>query len=351
MRVARLGSQAEAISKVADLARAGACTLYVRNAVDDAVAAVRALRARGITARLLHARFTLHDRKHHEREVMSIFGKDGGRRIKRNGTAEVLVATQVVESSLDLDFDAVVSDLAPMASLIQRSGRLWRHMDLRPREGRPVREPVLYLVSPQPDADVTHNWLDAIMPKGRWVYPLHDQWRTARVLLERGSIQAPEGLRDLIEAVHGREAQPLPETLVAVEERRQAQGDIEDGRAGHRVISVDEGYRAAGGGADGEQYPTRLGRPTITLNLLRHYEPRIVTWARRKSPAYSEVSAPLHRILDLEDLPEIPVEVLDQHREHWTRWKRIGTRVMHVPQGGRICTGLTYSRKFGLLFE
>jgi len=352
VRVERIGRQEEAVDLVAGLARSGACTLWVRNAVDDAVAAVRALKARGITARLLHARFALHDRKDHERSVMKIFGKDGApHRLKRNGTAEVLVATQVVESSLDVDFDAVVSDLAPMAALIQRTGRLWRHMDIRPRAQRPVPEPVLYLLSPRPRLDAGEKWLDNIMPKGRWVYPLHDQWRTARVLLERGEIVAPEELRDLIEAVHGPEAGELPPDLQRAEDRRQQLDDMEAGRAAHRIIDVDEGYRAAGGSEDGEQYPTRLGRPTITLNLLRRTQPDIVTWARRKTPAYSELQVPLHRILKIDHLPRLPRDVLDAHTENWTHWKRMGTRVLVVPAGGRICQGLHYSRKYGLLFE
>jgi len=352
VRVQRIGSQSEAIDRVVHLAKNGACTLWVRNAVDDAIAAVHALRARGIRARLLHARFTLFDRKTHERDIMKIFGKEGQNyRHKKDGTAEVLVATQVVESSLDIDFDAVVSDLAPMAALIQRAGRLWRHMDKRPRAERPVAEPVLYLLSPLPRTDVTGNWLDNVMPKGRWVYPLHDQWRTAHILLQRGQITAPDDLRGLIEAVHGPDACPLPEELIKAEERRNALDDVEAGRAAHRIIDVEEGYRAGGDGEDGEQYPTRLGRPTITIHLLRKTEPEVVTWARRKTPAYSELQVPLHRLLAIDNLPRIPDDVYAAHTEKWSHWKKRDTRVFLVPKDGRICAGLRYDRKYGLLFE
>ena len=70
---------------------------------------------------LFHARFALADRLEKERRVVRTFGKESGE--ERAG--KVLVATQVVEQSLDLDFDALVTDLAPVDLLIQRAGRLW----------------------------------------------------------------------------------------------------------------------------------------------------------------------------------------------------------------------------------
>ena len=123
----RLAGPSEAAALLAQAAGQGAACGWVRNAVDDAIAAVDALRAAGIRADLLHARFALTDRKRTERAMLQRFGKQGHERAGR-----VLVGTQVLESSLDLDFDVMVSDLAPMAALIQRAGRLWRHTDARP---------------------------------------------------------------------------------------------------------------------------------------------------------------------------------------------------------------------------
>ncbi|MFT3688413.1 hypothetical protein [Paenirhodobacter sp.] len=128
VKVARLPDAGAAADLLVRSAGAGAACVWVRNAVDDAIAAVDLLRAWGVKASLLHARFALCDRKRIEAAELARFGRNGEGRAGR-----VLVATQVVESSLDLDFDVMVPDLAPMAALIQRAGRLWRHMAERPQ--------------------------------------------------------------------------------------------------------------------------------------------------------------------------------------------------------------------------
>jgi CRISPR-associated endonuclease/helicase Cas3 len=71
---------------------------------------------------LFHARYTMEDRAVKEQHVLGVFGKAGTR-----GRSRILIATQVVEQSLDLDFDHMVSILAPIDLLIQRAGRMHRH--------------------------------------------------------------------------------------------------------------------------------------------------------------------------------------------------------------------------------
>ncbi len=80
---------------------------------------------------LLHSRFTLADRAKQETELLHRSGKSSTAK-DRDGL--IVVGTQVLEQSLDIDFDILVSDLCPMDLLLQRIGRLHRHQRLRPKD-------------------------------------------------------------------------------------------------------------------------------------------------------------------------------------------------------------------------
>ena len=80
---------------------------------------------------LLHSQYPFEDRELREQRALARFGKPDGRGIRRPLRA-VLVATQIIEQSLDLDFDLMVSDMAPADLLLQRAGRLHRHERPRP---------------------------------------------------------------------------------------------------------------------------------------------------------------------------------------------------------------------------
>ena len=77
---------------------------------------------------LCHSRFTAADRKEKEDLVLLAAGRKSG--AGRNGT--VIVGTQVLEQSLDIDFDYLFTQPCPMDSLLQRLGRLHRHDRKRP---------------------------------------------------------------------------------------------------------------------------------------------------------------------------------------------------------------------------
>ncbi|MER7835358.1 CRISPR-associated helicase Cas3' [Streptomyces sp. NPDC096040] len=119
----------------------GGCALVVRNTVDRVLETAKALRERFGTGEVTaaHARFVDVDRAAKDKALLKLFGPpetSGECRPRRH----VVVASQVAEQSLDVDFDLLVTDLAPVDLLLQRVGRLHRHA----REGRPkrLREPL-----------------------------------------------------------------------------------------------------------------------------------------------------------------------------------------------------------------
>ena len=123
-----------------DAAAQGARVLVIRNTVPAAVATLTALEAatpeagwlfqhEGV-ATLHHSRFSREDRPALDAAVELALGK------RRPSGALILVGTQTLEQSLDLDADYLITDLCPMDVLLQRIGRLHRHP--RPEEARPA---------------------------------------------------------------------------------------------------------------------------------------------------------------------------------------------------------------------
>jgi len=126
------------------------CGVVILNTVQRAQDLYRMLRDRIHHAdelMLFHARFPADERGQRERMILERFGRDKpDSRPKR----ALLIATQVVEQSLDLDFDFMLSDLAPIDLLLQRSGRLHRHQRQRPAAHEQARLVVSGLVNERP---------------------------------------------------------------------------------------------------------------------------------------------------------------------------------------------------------
>ncbi len=132
-----MGDTTAVASLVAQAARTGARVLVLRNTVRAAIETQIALEAAlggdhpahfrvGGIPTLHHGRFAAEDRRMLDEAVAGRFHKDGA-----NGPA-VVVATQTLEQSLDLDGDLLVTDLCPIDVLLQRIGRLHRHSRGRP---------------------------------------------------------------------------------------------------------------------------------------------------------------------------------------------------------------------------
>lgn len=92
---------------------------------------------------LLHSSFISTQRTQKERKLVKNIGKNGDR-----PKLKIVIGTQVLEQSLDIDFDCLITDLAPMDLILQRVGRLQRHDIKRPDK---LMNPTLYVLNAKED--------------------------------------------------------------------------------------------------------------------------------------------------------------------------------------------------------
>ncbi len=212
-----LGDADAAARMAAQEASAGGCGCVLVNTVGSAQRIFRALQALAPPNSelfLYHARFRAQRRQEIEAEVLSRFGKDpetGTVVNLRRPARAILVATQVAEQSLDIDMDVMLSEIAPVDLLLQRSGRLWRHDRPGGRWGR--TEPVLHLLLPDAELDFSGT--------GR-VYEEEILLRTLALLETSSTFSLPADFRPLIEKCYS--GQPLDSafvTPVRLEEAKQ----------------------------------------------------------------------------------------------------------------------------------
>jgi CRISPR-associated endonuclease/helicase Cas3 len=298
----------------------GGCACWVRNTIGDALAAYQAFRTRlgPEQVTLFHSRFTVGDRARIEEETLRQFGPDSGAPERRG---RLLVATQVVEQSLDLDFDLLVSDLAPLDLVVQRAGRLRRHARTGAgdrTDGADDRGPArLLLFGPQPADAPAADWFAALFPGGALVYPDHGRlWLGARWLAEHGGFAMPEDARDLIEHVYGPESEErIPARLRA--RTMQAAGESLADRALARThgLKLNHGYQDPALDWPEDVYlPTRLGEPTVTLRLVRADGDGLAPWHAEGAHPWQRSEVQVRRALVAAEDPGLPAETLQRLR-------------------------------------
>ncbi len=256
----------ETLCKAAD---AGACACWIRNTVADVLEAARILvEEKGISARnvlVFHSRFTGGDRAKIEREVLRLFGKES---VSADRSGKILIASQVVEQSLDLDFDMLQSDLAPMELMIQRAGRCHRHDRERPAG---YESALMQVLMPEPANDVAGDWYGAMFEKGQYVYPRPAVlWRTARLLCAKGAIVLPRDARELVEGAYSDLFLAAPEALDSPEMKAFAKDRADEAMARFGALDFLAGYSLdnCAWGSD-VTAPTRLGELSHGVRLLR----------------------------------------------------------------------------------
>ncbi|HQC96828.1 MAG TPA: CRISPR-associated helicase Cas3' [Aquabacterium sp.] len=192
--LAALAEDLEGIAAMAArLLAKGGCGAVVVNTVDRAQQLYLALKAmvnEPAQVMLFHARFPADERSAHEQAVLAVFGKQAMR-----PSHALLVATQVVEQSLDIDFDFLISDLAPVDLLLQRAGRLHRHVRERPAAHQQARLAVAGLLPERlPELKQT-----------AWgvIYDPFILCRTWAIVSRQDTWTLPQDIDRLVQAVYG----------------------------------------------------------------------------------------------------------------------------------------------------
>ena len=280
----------------------GGCACVLTNTVGAAQAVFQALQALLPAEELFlfHARFRAERRQEIEEQIVTLFGKNAGDKRPRRA---IVVGTQVLEQSLDIDFDVMLTQIAPIDLLLQRCGRLHRHVPVT----RPADQPaVLHLLLPDDNGelpDFKGMGVKRVKTKKgiewRGVYDQATLLRTLALLEARAAFHLPADFRPLIESCYG--DVPLPVSSISAEWIESAEKLREERRASseqkakiHLIASPDEeefSYAdkpepAVSEGEEGERasfFRAQTREGSDTRNVLVLHDPALIAEVRRGS--------------------------------------------------------------------
>jgi CRISPR-associated endonuclease/helicase Cas3 len=279
----------------------GQCVCWIRNTVEDARKTFFELLKRGAAPDkidLFHSRFAMIDRTRIENAVVRNFG-NGENYEPADRIGRILIATQVVEQSLDLDFDQMITDIAPIDLLIQRAGRLHRHC--RNKNGTMNKiagaidqraKPVLYIFAPEFSVTPDKTWMSGEFKGSSAVYAHTGRlWLTQKILREKGGWAMPGDARELIESVYGDSADAnIPDGLQQATIRAEGRDQAQTGMGHLNALILEKGYCRDAVRADqwdeDEKVQTRLTEESHEIALAVFRENALVPYADFKEHAW-----------------------------------------------------------------
>ena len=262
-----LGDPAGIAALAADRVREGGCLCVLMNTVREAQEVYRALRTIYDGELLLfHAQFPAGQRDEIEKRCLRLYGKEKRGRPKRS----ILVCSQVVEQSLDVDFDAMITAVAPIDLVIQRMGRVFRHGD-SPRP-KTMSAPSQWILIPQEQ--------EGFGPSA-FVYPECLLRRTVDLLSGVSRVRIPEDIAGLVR--DGYDPARVPEDELKEWMEAQVREQVQAAASQqYLLLPPDKLFSPLGGVIqyeDDEEMgylsaKTRLGEPTVRIALLEQDEIR-----------------------------------------------------------------------------
>ncbi len=188
----------EALAKALGAAENGSQVLWIENTVAEAQERYCefAAQARGLDIEigLLHSRFTPQDRAEIENYWLDLFGKNNQNRYAKG---RILIGTQVLEQSIDIDADLLFARFCPTDMLLQRLGRLHRHAQIK---RLPHIKCEAYILSPT-ENELAAQGIEAF-GKSQYVYAPYVLWRSYEVWKDLQEITLPTSIRPLLEKTY-----------------------------------------------------------------------------------------------------------------------------------------------------
>jgi CRISPR-associated helicase Cas3 len=287
----------------------GGCAAVVRNTVTRVQDTADRLAAEfgpdNITVN--HSRFLSCDRARIDTDLVRRFGPPGP--ANDRGAPHIVVASQVLEQSLDVDFDVLVTDLAPIDLVLQRLGRLHRHRRRRPPA---VDQPRCAIVG----VDDWEGEPVRAVPGSRRVYGQHTLLRAAALLVDRSTISLPTDIAPMVQAAYGAVALGPESWQVAMADAAhaaEAEARKRTEKASHFLLGETTaggslvGWLQAGvGDADGQRGAAQVRDGAESLEVLVVQRDRdgglltpewIARGGGRQIPLDQQVPVPLARVI------------------------------------------------------
>ena len=179
-------TSSDIVPKIRQTVESGGCAGIIVNTVKRSQSFAEMLRKEtNAEVMLYHAQFMLADRAEKEQILLERIGRSSSTEQRRG---LVVVGTQVLEQSLDIDFDLLITDICPMDLLLQRTGRLHRHE--RPCRPESVKNPLCMVITDE--AEDNSASMDIY---GKWLL----QETLARL---KETITLPDDISPLVQAVY-----------------------------------------------------------------------------------------------------------------------------------------------------
>lgn len=234
---------------------------------------------------LFHARYPFEERDKREKRSLDRFGTKGQRPRRA-----ILVATQVVEQSLDLDFDLLVTDLAPVDLILQRAGRLHRH-----DRGRPPRlgTPTVLILGPTTSGEDKVPLFDR---GSTAIYERHILLKTWLELRDRHTLRLPRDIATLVERVYDEDEPPAGISAALGEQWVTSRAEMER----HQEADAQEAEN---------RYIKRASAPVDLGQLAAHPREEESPELHPKLQALTRLTEPTVQVICLNEVPGASPEI------------------------------------------